>query len=161
MGQRGPRRTPTAQLALVGSTRAKPRMEKEPKPDETKPDTTLRLSDDEQRVFANICTLLASMNLQAATDGNAIARYAKNLLRYQLVCDWTDKNGESFPVYEMVDGEQKIRQMKRYPQSVIRHELEATLLRLEREFGLTPSARSGLEVTTTKKHVGPAAKYLA
>ena len=146
MGTRGPARTPTAQLALVGSTRAKQRMEKEPTPDTTKPKTTLKLTTDERRVFNNICKLLKSMNLQAVTDGNAIARYAMNLLKYQDACDWCSKHGETFPVYEMVGGERKIRHVKRFPQSQIRNELEGTLLRLEREFGLTPSARSGLEV---------------
>lgn len=162
MGSRGPTRTPTVRLAEVGSHRAKSRAKKEPTPDKTKPKTTLKLTTAERRVFNNICKLLSSMNLQAATDGNAIARYAINLLKYQDACDWCSKHGETFPVYEMVGGERKIRHVKRFPQSQIRNELEGTLLRLEREFGLTPSARAGLEVEAPNmKGVGPASKYLA
>ena len=146
MGSRGPARTPTAQLALVGSTRAKQRMEKEPKPDTTKPKTTLKLTTDERRVFTNICKLLKSMSLQAATDGNAIARYARNLLKYQDACDWCEEHGETYELHQTVKGEKLLKGVRRYPQSQIRNELEGTLLRLEREFGLTPSARSGLEV---------------
>ena len=162
MGTRGPARTPTVKLAELGSHRAKTRAATEPKPATTKPKTTLRLTPEERRVFNSVCKLLSGMGLQAVTDGNAIARYAMNLLRYQDACDWCVKHGESFPVYETINGERKIRHMKRFPQSLVRNELESTLLRLEREFGLTPSARAGLDVeTTTTRGAGPASKYLA
>jgi P27 family predicted phage terminase small subunit len=162
MGSRGPTRTPTVKLAELGSHRAKSRAKKEPQPDTTKPKTTLKLTAAERRVFNNVCKLLKSMNLQAATDGNAIARYAMNLLKYQDACDWCAEHGESYEVFETVKGEKSLKGVRRYPQSQIRNELESTLLRLEREFGLTPSARAGLEVENANtKGVGPASKYLA
>ncbi len=121
-----------------------------------------KLTEIEQDLFDQVCALIESMNLQAATDGNAIARYVMNLVRYQEACNWCRSNGDSFTVTEVTkDGSSQVRHVKRFPESVIRNELEATLLRLEREFGLTPSARSGLEVSESTKSKGPAAKYLA
>ena len=124
MGKSGPPRMPTVRLAELGSHRAKTRAGKEPKPRDVKPKATIALTSAEREVFNQVCKLLADMKLRAASDGNAIARYAKNVVRYNVASEWIEKHGESYPVFENVNGEKRLRMMKRYPQSVVRHELE-------------------------------------
>ena len=160
MGRRGPPRTPTSLLKIAGSNRAASREGKEPKPDASRPKTSVKMSAPERRVFNTVCKKLKGMGLQADTDGDAIARYAKNLARYNLMSAFTDKHGDTYPVYDRhKDGTKSIRIMKRFPESNIRNELETTLLRIEKDFGLTPSARSGLEVDVVEKLQGLEAKY--
>ena len=146
MGSRGPQKTPTVQLALVGSHRAKSREGKEPKPKQAKPSTSIKLTTAEKRVFNKTYDMLKSMRLHAASDGNALARYAKNVVLYNAVQAACDEYGETVPVVKTINGEDVVTGRKRSDESRIRNELESTLLRLEREFGLTPSARAGLQV---------------
>lgn len=144
MGRRGPARMPTEVLKMVGSHRAKHRDAVEPKPPKETPDASVQMSEAEQLVFDRVCDHLRSMQLEASTDGDAVARYAKGLVRYNEVCAVTDKYGES---YETPKGD-----IRRRPESSIRNELENTLLKLEREFGLTPSARAGIEIPDRKSN---------
>ena len=146
MGARGPARTPTVRLALVGSHRAKSREAKEPKPKQLKPPTSIKLTSKEKRVFDKAYDLLKSMMLHAQTDGNALARYAKNVVLYNDCCAFIEQHGHTHAVTRIIDGKPKTVGAKRFAESRIRNELESTLLRLEREFGLTPSARAGLQV---------------
>jgi len=160
MGKRGPARTPTALLKLHGSHRATSREGKEPKPKAAKPRPSVKLSAVERRVFNTVCGLVESMGLQAATDGNALARYSKNLVRYNSACEFIEKHGESYPVYDRhKDGTKTIRIMKRFPESSLRNELETTLLRLEQQFGLTPAARASLETDKPKEQDGQAKRF--
>ena len=147
MGTRGPGRTPTQILKMSGSNRAVAREGKEPKPDATKPNSTVKMTPQERRVYDKMCRMLRDMGLQASTDGNAIARYAKALIRFNTTCEFLEKHGESYAVYDKhADGSKTIKMMRRFPESTLRNELEVIILRLEREFGLTPSARASLEV---------------
>jgi P27 family predicted phage terminase small subunit len=146
MGSRGPARTPTVRLALVGSHRAKSREKKEPKPRQIKPPTTIRLTDKERRVFNKTYDLLKSMSLHAQTDGNALARYAKNVILYNDASAFVAKNGHTHAITAIVQGKPKTVGAKRFAESRMLNELDATLLRIEREFGLTPSARASLQV---------------
>ncbi len=160
MGKRGPPRTPTAILKLHGSHRAASREGNEPKPKAAKPRASIKLSAIERRVFNTACGLVESMGLQAATDGNALARYAKNVVRYNAACEFIEKHGESYAVYDRHnDGTKTIRMMKRFPESFLRNELESTLLRLEQQFGLTPAARASLETDTAQETNATAKRF--
>jgi len=147
MKKRGPARTPTHLLKLVGSHRAVSREGKEPKPPTEKPKSSVKMTAQERRVFDIVCETIKGMGLQASTDGNAIARYAKSIVRYNSVCEFILKHGESYAIYDRhKDGTKTIRLMKRFPESSLRNELESSLLRLEQQFGLTPAARASLEI---------------
>jgi len=143
----GPPRTPTRILKLHGSQLAKTREKVEPKPRKTKPRTAVKMTAVERRVFDGVCTVVKEMGLQATTDGNALARYAKNIVAYNTACAFLDQHGSTYPIYDRhKDGTKSIRNMKRFPESTMRNELEMTLLRLEKQFGLTAAARAALAV---------------
>lgn len=147
MGKRGPQRTPTQLLKVHGSWRADEREKKEPKPEAKKPKTNIKLTQQERRIYNQVCDQVKSLGLQAVTDGNAIARYAVSVVRWNKAKTFIEKNGESYPVYQVhKDGSKTIRMHKRYTESTIVSELEAIIIRLEREFGLTPSSRASLQV---------------
>jgi len=152
MGRRGPVRTPTVKLALHDSHLARSRSKTEPQPETTKPRTATKLNSTERRIYNTTCKLLATMDLQAEPDGNAIARYAKNVVRYNMISAWVKEHGDTYPVHERhSDGTKTLIGVKRFPQSQIMVEMEMILLRLEREFGLTPSARAGLAIEKPKE----------
>jgi len=147
MGRRGPPKTPTPILKLHGSHLAKSREGREPQPDKRRPTSAIALDDREKKVYRQVCDWLKDMGLQAVTDGNAIARYAKNVALYNDLAAYTAKHGEAYPIFKrQPDGTRQIVGMTRWPQSKQKGELEVTLLRLEREFGLTPGARASLQV---------------
>lgn len=151
MGGKGPPKTPTAKLRLVGSHLAKSREGQEPVPPDRKPVAQIEMTDDEKKMYSQVCKMLRAMNIQAASDGNGIARYVRGLVRYNEVSEFLADRGDT---YSGVDGT-----VKRYPQSTIRNELDASLLRLEREFGLTPSARASIHVQKPKANSDLEARY--
>ena len=162
MGRRGPPRTPTPKLAFAGSRLAAKRAEREPIAPAGTPDTDHTLSPEAEIVFRNVTDVLRLMGLLSAADGNSLARYSSQVVRYEQADAWCEGNGDSYPVYDVnvTTKEKTLRFVRRYPQSVIRQELGASLLRLEREFGLTPAARASL--TVERQALGPLAqKYLA
>jgi P27 family predicted phage terminase small subunit len=161
MGRRGPARTPTELLKLQGSWRADKRDAKEPKAPKGTPETLLiDLTKTERDVFDQTCRILESMGVLNKTDGTAISRYAKAVVRYNKVSAFCEKRGETYPQYVTDrEGNKTIKGIKRFPESYIRNELENTLLRLEREFGLTPSSRAGIEVQEQKPTTDLELKY--
>lgn len=161
MGRRGPAKTPTELLKLQGSWRAKKRDTKEPKAPKGTPETLLvDLTEREKNVFDQTCKVLDSMGVLNKTDGTAISRYCKAIVRYNDICDFCEKNGDTYQQHATdKNGETILKAVRRYPESTIRNELENTLLRLEREFGLTPSARAGIEVQEQKPQTEMEVKY--
>lgn len=160
MGKRGPPKTPTHILKAVGSWRADEREGREPTPRRVRPKPQINTSVSEKKVFTQVCDLIKGMGLQAETDGNAIARYAKNIVLYNKLCDFCEKNGDSYAQYDhLPDGSKVIKGMKRFPQSQQRLEVEMMLLRLEREFGLTPAARASLQVEPSPVETAKELRY--
>ena len=133
----GRTRQPTELLKLTGNERAIKRAKREPKPKPERPACPVSLSSTERRIFNATVEKIESLGLIANTDGAAIGRYAIALARFNRVKKYCDANGL---VYESGSGR------RRAPESVILNETEQTLLKLEREFGLTPSGRAGLQI---------------
>ena len=131
-------RTPTRILQLTGSKRAKyNRSATEPKPGSSKPTTNIKLNTTERRIFDATCKKIAALQLQASTDGNSVARYAQLVNQFNKLKAFCDKNGHSYTA--------NCGDPRRRPESQQLNETAGLLLRLEREFGLTPSARAGLQ----------------
>ncbi len=77
------------------------------------------------------------------TDRNALARYCDAWSRWQNAAAFLDKHGDAYPI-KGTDG--TLKYMQQFPQVSIYHKLAAVLLRLEQEFGMTPSARTAIVV---------------
>lgn len=151
MAKPGPKRTPSKILKMRGSHRAK-RAVQEPEPDQLIPDPPRPLKGPALQMWNTLSVQLDAMKVITVADGNALHRYCVIWARWARL---TDKLAleEADEFYESVgDKGQKI--IKEHPQVKICAKYADQLLRLEQEFGLTPSARSGLQVTKGGKGNG-------
>ena len=142
MGRRGPAPTPTAMLKLRGSWRAKTR-EGEPQPPPGRPKCPQWLDDDAKKVWRQLVPQLDEMGVLTKVDANALARYCRLWSRWRQAEAFIDRHGE---VYPLKDEHGKVRYFQQFPQVSIANKLAQQLTRLEQEFGMTPSARSQIDV---------------
>jgi len=148
MGTRGPAPTPTQLLHLRGSWRAKQRGA-EPKPRRTRPRPPASLSDDARKVFLALARQLHAQQVAVGIDAQSLARYSDLLVDYWKAAEFVAKHGAVYVVRGKPgkDGEPaQAVGFRVYPQMALKLGLASELLRLEREFGLTPSARTRVEV---------------
>ena len=154
MGQRGPAKTPTAILKVRGSRIVRSR-ENEP----VAPSGTLEcsdwISDEAKAIWSEIVPPLAEMGILCPIDQCALARYCVALSWWRKATQWLNENEEVYPVY---DKHGKVRAYKKHPYVMISNQLEGQLRTLERAFGLSPSARAGLSIDTTRKPLNDAIK---
>ena len=119
MGKRGPRPTPTGVLEARGSWRADARGD-EPQPPDGRPKRPAGLSRIAQLVWADLVPVLEDMGVLTSADGHALGRYC------EIHAMWLD-------ALKRDDNADALK-------------CNAALLKLEHEFGLTPSSRAGLAV---------------
>lgn len=140
MGRRGPKPTPTDVLKLRGSWRANINPD-EPEPPKGKPVCPVRLTGQAKTCWQRMTKLLDEMNVLTLVDGNALCRYCLLWARYVDVEKWLIKygrNGNAMPIVR----HEKVVAFGRLPQTSVAAQLCDQLLRLEQQFGLTPSSRS-------------------
>ena len=146
MGKRGPAATPTSILEARGSWRAKVR-EREPECDATLPAAPRWLDDSGKAVYRQVAADLRAMGIGKKPDVNALVRYARLWVRWKQADEFLQKYGDSYPLKAFdKNGCEKIKCFMPFPQVSIVNKLSVLLLRLEQEFGLTPSARTNIKV---------------
>jgi P27 family predicted phage terminase small subunit len=129
---------------MHGSWRAGKR-EGEPMPDPARPPCPTWLSRDAKHVWRRLVPQLEAMGtpgrpLFGKCDGNAVARYCQTFAKWKAAEKMLQAKPDDL-VRETPVG------LKLHPMALYALRLSETLLRLERQFGLTPSARAGLAVT--------------
>lgn len=138
MGTRGPKKTPTKILELRGSWLAKTRPH-EPHPPVARPVCPDWLTPDMKQLWRVVVGQLHAIGLLTKVDGHALARYCALSLRWRKALQFVEKNGETYPVK---DATGVVIGLRTFPQVWLVKSLAQELLRLEREFGMTPSARA-------------------
>lgn len=146
----GPPPTPTETLRLRGSWRANKRRA-EPRPDSGAPTCPAWLKGKARAEWKRLCPQLQAMGVLCKIDRNALMRYCHMSACWRAAEEWLAEHGETYPVKKVVrgkDGRDKVVGigMRAYPQVKIAHDLADQLLRLEQQFGLTPSARTRIAV---------------
>ena len=154
MGLRGPRPMPTKQLELRGSPRAK-RRKNEPKPCGNLPDAPKWLDDEAKEVYRQIVKDLGTMGVGKRPDHRPLLRYSRLWVRWKRADLHLQKYGESYPI-KNADG--SVKCFVQFPEVSIVAKLSVLLLRIEQEFGLTPSARARITVDIAAPD-DPLAKY--
>ena len=146
MGKRGPAPTPTPILQMRGSWRAKTRANK-PEPQGGRPICPTWLRKDAKRVWKKIAPRLDAMKVLGEIDRNSLARYCQIFAKWREAEEFLAKHGTALPVRnaagDLVD-------FKQFPQVNLAMKLSDQLLRLEREFGMTPSARAAMATPPDK-----------
>lgn len=143
MGDRGPTPTPKAILQLRGS-RAGRKNAKDPTPDPSAPDPPSWLSKAAKDCWRQIVPMLQQQKTLAKIDANALVRYCCEWERWIRATRFVLKNGEKYAIMETdkKTGEERVKCWVQYPETGVVANLGASLLKLEREFGMTPAGRA-------------------
>ena len=101
------------------------------------------LDPEAKKVWRYLMPLLEEMKVITKVDRPALTRYCQLWARWIKNEQFLQKFGETYP---LKDGNGQLRCFVPFPQVATASKLSQQLLRLEQEFGLTPSARSSLDI---------------
>jgi P27 family predicted phage terminase small subunit len=145
MGKREPKPTPTAVLKLRGSTLISKRRETaEVKGLYGTPECPDWLDAEAKAAWNQLVPMLVGMNVLTRVDANALARYCRLWSRWRKMEAFIEDKGEMYPLRGEDGG---VKCFQQWPQVAIAHRLALQLVKLEQEFGLTPSARARIQLT--------------
>lgn len=145
MGSRGPQPTPTAILKLSGSWRATARERAgEPKAIEGKPRCPRTLKGVAKQKWHEVIGYLDRMGILSRSDRPTLERYCIMYAQWLACIEFLDARGTT--VYNAVGPQSKRVNLRPYPQVKEAASLAEALLKIEREFGLTPASRTRITV---------------
>ena len=146
MGKRGPQPTPTAVLAARGSWRAAAR-KGEPQPKIGVPECPSWISDIGREYWTEIAGMLAELGVMTEADRYPLALLVDALARYIAARDAVTTDGvldQNKATYTTEGGA-----VCQHPAVGQMHKAWEQVLKLSREFGLTPASRAGITVGAT------------
>lgn len=142
--KRGPKPTPTHLRLTRGNPQNRPLPEGEPQPPPGVPDRPYWLTNPVAcECWAEITATLCRMGLTTKADAQVLARYCVMFAHWRQAQEFIDKNG---PVYTIKDSEGRAKYVQQWPQVNIATRLADQMLRIETEYGLTPSSRTQINV---------------
>lgn len=109
-------------------------------------------------VYRQVVADLKDMKVGKHPDRNALIRYSRLWVRWKQADVFLQKYGESYPI-KNANGEVKC--FMPFPQVSLVNKLSVLLLRLEQEFGLTPSARARINVEVKPAETDPMAELIS
>lgn len=138
----GAKRTPTRLRVLRGNPRDKPINQLEPQPPSGTPDPPAWLSPLENEAWETVTTALEPMGIVTLADGPALTVLA------QAWAEWREARGtiQDEGAYYERRSEAGVVSLQRHPAVGIASDAWRRIATMLAEFGLTPSARSRLEV---------------
>lgn len=137
------RHKPLATLKLTGSKHAKYDRKNEPVAEPGEPLRPTNLTDAELVVYDQVCAKLRGLGVLAIADGYSLERYAVLYVRFWTASQVIREQGETIVVADR-NGAPKTEELR--PESKLTIQLADKLLKLEQEFGLTPSSRAGIKL---------------
>lgn len=142
MGRRGPKRTPTKILEMRDSPVAKARAKKEPKPAASSTGAPAWLPKRARELWDVYTPRLQALGLLSAVDEPAWAACCETWGRYLDAVEILKKHGQFYKV--------KTREgattWRKHPAVEVAKGLLPELQRIWASFGMTPAARSGMDV---------------
>lgn len=157
MGRRGPPPTPSALLRLRGSWRGEYVNRNEPEPEMGIPEAPEWLDDYAKEIWAELVPQLDAMGVLATIDRYALTLLCDNWSQWRIAREFVRKHGETYPVK---DESGRLKYLKKFPQVSIADTCAKTLKGLMQEFGLTPSARTRIEVKGREEDSGGKERFL-
>lgn len=153
MGRRGPAPTPTPILQLRGSKRVtKRRNQMEAKGPEGTPDCPDWLDGEARARWCDLVPQLERMGVLTLVDQGPVARYCHLWVRWRAAEEFIKKHGEMYP---LKDDKGKTKCVQPWPQVATANKLAMQLTRLEQEFGLTPAAKTRIQITKPARPSDP------
>lgn len=148
MGKRGPRPEPTVLKIAKGNPgkRRLNRAEPTPPADAIQPPVWLAGASLEK--WHDVVPKLVSMGVMTNADIDTLARYCT---MYEQFLKYLGEVRQGNDVLVIRDEAGKVKYMQSTPAATMLTKLAASMLRIEQEFGLTPSARTGIATTQSKQ----------
>ena len=143
MGRRGPPPKPTVLRMRYGNPSKRPMNKREPKPRKATPRCPAWLRKEAKVVWKRMVPELRRMKVLTTADGEALASFCQAYVRWQEAEEFLAKHG---PVYAVRDERGQVRYMQQFPQVSIARNLLMILKSFYQEFGMTPSARTRIEI---------------
>ena len=147
MGKRGPAPTPTAILNLRGSWRANAN-KAEPMPKAGRPECPDWLDESAQAAWEQLAPQLEDMGVLTVIDGQALTLLCQTWAKWKEAELAIREHGAVSPIYN-ADG--SLKYMQQSPHVSIARSAADQLAKMFREFGMTPSARTRIEVPERKQ----------
>jgi len=130
----------------------------EPKGPQGEPTCPAWLDAVAKEAWNQLIPMLSAMGVLTRIDGNALVRYCRTWSRWRKAEAFIEQRGEVYPIK---DEQGQIRCVQQWPQVAIAHKLALTLLRMEQEFGMTPAARTRIQVPLPPAEPDEFDKFLA
>ena len=144
---RGRKPRPTKLKILAGEPNKDRINDNEPDAPEGRPVQPDGLDDIGKTAWAALCESLDALGILSTVDHHALEIYAHSYSGYRAALAYLDAtNGQQIRVWE----ENGKLQMRRNPIMTEIHTHRAELMKMQAEFGLTPSSRSRLTVPGAK-----------
>jgi P27 family predicted phage terminase small subunit len=140
MGYRGPIPKPTAMEILEGRPGHRPINRNEPKPRNVPPKCPDHLDEKARKEWRRIVPILMRMRVLTEADGYALASLCQT---YSTMVKAQEKLNEAGFLYKAPSG-----YVMQSPVLAVVNQCIETIVKLSREFGLTPAARSRVSTTS-------------
>ncbi len=146
MGARGPAPKPRALKEAQGNPGRRRLNDNEPVPPAGDVAPPSWLSPIGRDVWAQLAPVMTTMRVLTTADVWTFARYCENFARWLELRAFLAGKGPASTVIPVKDEAGNVRYLQEIPQAREYRLLDALLRQAEREFGLTPSARSRIKV---------------
>ena len=151
MGKRGPRPQPTQLKILRGNPGRRKLNAAEPQPESNGVVMPGHLGDVARAKWAELLPMLQATKVMTKADTEALARYCDTYEWWLATRATLRQNGDTYPI---LNDAGDIKYIAQRPEVSIAHKLSTQLWQLEQDFGLNPSARTGLNVEKTPESTG-------
>jgi P27 family predicted phage terminase small subunit len=120
-------------------------------PDPGEPERPADLGEAALAVWDSLTVVLRRMGVLAQTDSRVLIRYCDAYARWRECVAMMAEHGQWMVMTKTEEDGSQITVHKARPQFKMARELATELTALEREMGLTPSSRTRINVTDSKK----------
>jgi P27 family predicted phage terminase small subunit len=158
MGKRGPRKQPTAVRLLKGDRSKQGRRPQEPIPPAGELTPPEYIVGKAREKWEEVLPKLVAMRVMTPADLETLGRYCAV---WEQWAKCLDQMRRGLDVLVIRDKDGKVKYMQSAPAATMFVKLGQSLLRMEQEFGLTPSARASMEVTNITQESDKAARFRA
>lgn len=148
MGKRGPRPQPTKLKILRGNPGNRPINKSEPQPAADGVVMPPHLGEVAAAKWSQVLPMLQAVKVMTRADVEALARYCDTYEWWLATRARLKKEGDTYPI---LNDKGEIKYIAQRPEVSIAHKLAVQLRQLEQDFGLNPSARTGLHVEEPKQ----------
>jgi len=158
MGKRGPRPQPTELKLLRGNPGHRAINKAEPKPAADGVVMPSHLGPVAVEKWQQVLPLLQAVKVMTKADVEALARYCDTYEWWLATRARLKSEGDTYPI---LNDKGEIKYIAQRPEVSIAHKLAAQMRQLEQDFGLNPSARTGLHVQEQKQEDDEDARMFA